>query len=433
MNETITVRHIDLAAGFVDGAPSDGDAMTVYWWGALPLGAEFAAAEELPQSPATLGALAARLLAEQRIARDTAVHPPLTAGAYGRPGVALTLSCALGAAPGLAWLADDARPSELAADDLTVIVCTRDRGDALATCLTALQDQRSRPREIIVVDNSADGNAAGVCAARPFVRYVHEPRPGLSHARNAGVAAAATPLIAFTDDDVTPRANWTAEIVRAFAGSSAEAITGLVLPVRLDTEAQRVFESLGGGFGVRFQPLLFDERFFADTLGRGAPVWRIGAGANMAFRAAVFDRVGLFDTRLGAGASGCSEDSEIWYRILATGGSCLYEPRAVVSHDHRADWPGLERQVRAYMKGHVSALVAQADMFDHPGNVRRIFLELPTHFLRQGVGSLSGPPARRRILRQEVFGWLLGLRYLFKPDWRLRRPTRPPPPEGAPS
>jgi hypothetical protein len=139
----------------------------------------------------------------------------------------------------------------------------------------------------------------------------------------------------------------------------------------------------------------------------------------------VFDRIGGFDTRLGAGASGCSEDSEFWYRILATGGSCFYEPRAVVLHDHRADWPGLKRQMRAYMNGHVSALIAQADMFNHPGNLRRIFLQLPRYFITQGVKSLNGAPARRRVLRQQFLGWASGLRYLFNLGWRRRRPSRP--------
>jgi GT2 family glycosyltransferase len=327
--------------------------------------------------------------------------------------------------PGLAWLADETPPSRSAAGDLTVIVCTRDRGEALATCLTALEQQSSPPGEIVVVDNSADANAAGVCAARPTVRYVHEPRPGLSFARNAGIAAGSGRLVAFTDDDVTPRANWTAEIVRAFAASSAESITGLVLPIRLDTEPQRAFELVVGSFGARFHPLLFDDRFFAETVTHGAQVWRIGAGANMAFRKSVFDRVGLFDTRLGAGASGCSEDSEFWYRILATGGSCYYEPRAVVFHDHRADWSGLKRQMRAYMKGHVSALVAQADMFNHRGNLRRIFVQLPRHFLVASAKSLNGTRTRRRILRQQFLGWASGLRYLFMLDWRRRRPPRP--------
>src|SRR5438034_287760 len=89
-----------------------------------------------------------------------------------------------------------------------------------------------------------------------------------------------------------------------------------------------------------------DFREFYTFAGRdrGVPVWRIGCGANMAFRRAAFAKVGLFDTRLGAGASGCSEDSELWYRLLATGGVCHYEPSAVVYHYHRSDWSSLRRQ-----------------------------------------------------------------------------------------
>src|SRR5206468_756069 len=157
-------------------------------------------------------------------------------------------------------------------------------------------------------------------------------------------------------DDAEPRANWTSEIVRVFAASDAEAVTGLVLPARLDTAAQRFFQFEMEGFGHRCLPLIFDHRFFTETCPMGAQVWRVGAGANMAFRRSVFDRIGNFDERLGAGASGCSEDSELWYRLLAGGGTCRFEPRAVVTHHHREDWSGLRRQMRAYAKGHVSAL-----------------------------------------------------------------------------
>jgi len=48
--------------------------------------------------------------------------------------------------------------------------------------------------------------------------------------------------------------------------------------------------------------------FFGPQVAYGVPVWAIGAGANMAFRREAFERVGVFDERLGAGATGCSED-----------------------------------------------------------------------------------------------------------------------------
>ena len=97
----------------------------------------------------------------------------------------------------------------------------------------------------------------------------------------------------------------------------------------------RPMSSAGSGGIARVD---FDRTFFEATKDVGVPAWRLGAGANMAFRRDAFDRVGLFDERLGAGASGCSEDSELWYRLLAEGHRCRYWPSAVVLHHHRADW-----------------------------------------------------------------------------------------------
>jgi GT2 family glycosyltransferase len=424
--EGLAVRHVDLASPAGEQSRANGPALTIYWWGELPVGMEALSAAEMPESQATLDRLATRFAAEQRAARDPGLGAPLAAGAEGAPHRALTIRAAATAAGSWAWLDDTAAPSSHSAQDLTVIICTRDRLASLTQCLQALLGQRGPPAEIIVVDNSAEGNAAALCATFGQVRHVHEPQPGLSHARNTGLRHASREIVAFTDDDVSPHPGWTAELMRAFAGSDADAVTGLVLPIRLDSWAQRCFQMMMGGFGERFTPVLFDSRFFAETRADGAHVWRIGAGANMAFRRSVFDRVGPFDPRLGAGASGCSEDSEIWYRILATGGACLYEPRAVVFHDHRADWAGLERQIRSYMRGHVSALVAQRDLFGHRGNVTRIFKQLPPYFLRTAIDSvLDAAPDRRKLLRQEITGWASGLRYLVSPGWRRRRPAMP--------
>ena len=140
-------------------------------------------------------------------------------------------------------------------------------------------------------------------------------------------------------------------------------------------------------------------------------MWRIGAGANTAFRRRVFERVGLFDERLGAGAAGCSEDSELWYRVLAEGGACLYEPRAVVHHHHRAEWPALLRQTRAYMRGHVAALFVQHRRWGHASNLRRVFVQLPRYFAGTAWQCVKGAsPGRARVLVEEVLGWAGGLR-----------------------
>jgi glycosyltransferase involved in cell wall biosynthesis len=415
------IAHLDLSKD-LPAPESDGLPMlAVLWWRDLPLGMLAATAEETPFSKATLNAHLSRLVAEQRAARDPQLGAPLRGTYDGRPENILRVADANRANGTLAWLETTSSLPLSSAADLSVIICTRDRGPHLRTCLDSLAAQHSPPGEIVVVDNSQGGDARGLCARRPGVRYVHEARPGLSMARNAGILAASRPVIAFTDDDVQPHPLWTSEVARVFADGEhgPDAMTGLVLPSRLDTPAQAFFQMRMGGFGSRFVPVLFDALLYENTRQQGVHVWHMGAGANMAFRREIFSRVGLFDSRLGAGASGCSEDSEMWYRIIATGGTCQYEPRAVVYHDHRDSWQALRSQMRAYQNGHVSALVAQADRFGDRGNLRRIFRQLPSYFLRELFESVQAhEPERRRVLAEEFRGWCSGLRYVVNRRWR---------------
>jgi O-antigen biosynthesis protein len=74
-------------------------------------------------------------------------------------------------------------------------------------------------------------------------RYVAEPRQGLSVARNRGVAEALTAeYVAFTDDDAMVDADWLRWLLAPFADRSVTATTGMVLPLELETAAQKRFE-----------------------------------------------------------------------------------------------------------------------------------------------------------------------------------------------
>ena len=421
-DDAFSVRQIDLASADADVGSGDIPSLSIFWWKDLPLGMQASLPDELPYTEARLRQLAAEFSAAQLAARSVALGAPLRATYEGWPKSVLSLAAALGVQNPLGCLDELATASSASAQHISVVICTRDRGPALAQCLQSIARQRSAPGEVIVVDNSRNATARPLCVRFPNVCYVHEPRPGLSVARSAGIRASRHDIIAFTDDDVEVHQGWTAEIARSFAQWDVEALTGLVLPARLDTIAQRRFQFDMGGFGATFVPLIFDQRFFEETRPSGAHVWKIGAGANMAFRRSAFERVGSFDERLGAGAAGCSEDSELWYRILATGGACLYEPRAVVFHHHRRDWPGFRRQIKAYMKGHVAALVVQYDNFGDRGNIDRIWKQLPAYFVRTFIKTLfEGPPGRTRILAAEVQGWLAGLQFLLRLGWRKQR------------
>ncbi len=293
----------------------------------------------------------------------------------------------------------------------SIVICTRDRPEHLANCLGSLEHQTQRPVNVVVVDNaSRDGRTKAVCDAAG-VDYVFEPRPGLSFARNSGVRHAKGEIVAYTDDDVLLHPRWLERLTAAFNGPHVMAVTGLVLPAELATEPQRQFERYWG-FGRGMRRIDFGADFFARDKSHGCPVWEVGAGANAAFRRACFDEVGLFDERLGAGAAGCSEDSEYWHRILSRGFACRYEPSAVVFHFHRRDAEGLNKQIYAYMRGHVAALLVQFERTGNWGNIRRLLVTIPAWYggrlMRRLVGRGSD---RDQTLYQEIAGTLAGLWY----------------------
>ncbi len=301
------------------------------------------------------------------------------------------------------------------ADTVAVVICTRDRPDHLKSCLSSLKRQSRRPDQIVVVDNaSRTGDARQVCLDAG-VDYVREDRPGLDIARNTGARLARADIIAYTDDDVVLHPTWLERLAGAFESEAIEAVTGLVLPLKLDTHAQRIFEFCWS-FGRGFSPIEFTPEDFEAAQATGFAAWEIGAGANMAFRKRVFDRIGWFDESLDVGAAGCSGDSEFWYRIVGAGGICRYDPAAVVFHHHRDSLEGLRQQLRAYMRGHVAALRVQAQRFPGQGNLRRISVSLPAYYARRLLTRLRhGRQDRSYFLLDEIIGALQGVIYPLGP------------------
>ncbi len=412
-----------------------GGLFVVFWCGDIPVGQWLAPLQLLPVNAVQLASIAAQRAARSvghRLVRNGYPVPPFFLSPEPPSGPALALLLEI--ARPLQSFSDTARAPQSPASEtnasVSVIICTRNRPEALQKCLQSLRNLSPQPGEIIVVDNDPSSNLTPPVVAKfSEVRYVSEPRSGLSAARNTGVRHAAGDIIAFTDDDVSVHSAWIGATLRAFEDPGIMALTGPVLPAELATAPQFAFQSeaLGGELGFEgYEALDFDSKFFRDTMHLGVPVWRMGAGANMAFRRVAFDRVGLFDERLGAGTSGCSEDSELWYRLLAEGYRCRYDPSVVVSHFHRSDWPDLAHQAYSYMRGHIAALLFQFDRYRHWGNVRRAFRILPLYFVKLALRSLKKSAIRILVnsdqdqppltspLRQKIRGMLAGYVYYFK-------------------
>lgn len=306
----------------------------------------------------------------------------------------------------------DLHPHEPETCDVSVVICTRNRPDYLRTCLESLMRQRSKPSEIIVVDN-------GSCTAETFmvanefgVRYIRENIPGLDVARNTGARAARSSVIAYTDDDTQPHPYWIQRVSESFRNPAIAGMTGLVIAASLQTEAEVIFEKYWP-FNRGFVRKLFDHRFLLASGNTCPRVWEIGAGANMAFRSDVFKRVGYFDERLDAGAAGCNGDSELWYRMLASGFAIEYNPLAVVFHRHRNTISGLRSQLYSYMRGFTVATLIQYQRFGHPGNLHHLFRVLPSWYLSLLRRGFPKYPFQYKTLFSELWGIFSGLVYFI--------------------
>jgi glycosyltransferase involved in cell wall biosynthesis len=182
----------------------------------------------------------------------------------------------------------------------------------------------------------------------PQVRYVCEPRPGLNWARNRAIAEARGEIIAYTDDDVVVDRGWVRALARVFAEEAeVMAVTGLVVPLELETEAQRLFEQYGG-FGRGFERKWYrpDGESGERAATRHGGAGKFGTGANMAFRRSLFERIGGFDPALDVGTvTNGGGDLEMFFRVLKEGHTLVYEPSALVRHRHRRDYAQLRTQI----------------------------------------------------------------------------------------
>jgi cellulose synthase/poly-beta-1,6-N-acetylglucosamine synthase-like glycosyltransferase len=248
------------------------------------------------------------------------------------------------------------------------------------------------------------------------VSYILEPKAGLDFARNTGVKSSRFPIIAFVDDDVKVHPLWSYRIWETFQDTDIAAMTGLIISFSLETESQQIFEK-HWGFNKGYKEISFNKAFIQVKPPR---VWDIGAGANMAFRKVVIEQADYFDERLGAGASGCGDDSEMWYKILLNGHIIKYNPRAISFHEHRKDMESLHKQLFSYMRGHVAASLLQHKYYPKAGYKKYVFYDIPRYYLLLARIGFPNYHFRYSTLWSEFKGISSGFRFYLKNRKRPR-------------
>jgi glycosyltransferase involved in cell wall biosynthesis len=210
---------------------------------------------------------------------------------------------------------------------VSIIICTRNRAAGVKRTLEALGQARvpaGWKAEVILVDNASTDDTANTVRAITLknapLHYLHEPKTGLSNARNAGVAKAQGEIILFTDDDVLVAEDWIEQLATPLMNDTCDAATGLVT---LAPHLLRLWMApVHKGWLASSQ----DAQPLDGTTSL--------IGANMGIRRSVLQRVPMFDVELGAGgALGSGEDTLFGRQLIQAGCRIKWVPAARVVHE----------------------------------------------------------------------------------------------------
>lgn len=188
--------------------------------------------------------------------------------------------------------------------------------------------------EVWLVDNGSGDRTPELLQTaiqqEPHFRYLSYAEIQSSYAaRNAGIRAAKSEIIAFTDADCRPSPEWLRELVKPLENPQVGIVAGEILALSGGSWLER--------YADRQQTL--SQR---NTLAHGFCPY--GQTANLAIRAKIFEQVGLFRPHLTTGG-----DADICWRILqTTPWEIQLAEAAVVYHRHRTSLKELRRQWYRY-------------------------------------------------------------------------------------
>lgn len=216
---------------------------------------------------------------------------------------------------------------------VSVIIPVYNDAERLKICLDRLAAQTYAHYEVIVVDNGSThlAEVQAIVSRYPFAMLATEATPGSYAARNRGIALAKGEIIAFTDADCMPALDWLEQGVgEVQAHPNCGLVAGAIRIVTRDRDHPvELYECLMG---------LSQQKFVAQD--------HYGATANVFTRPAIFEQVGLFNTRLKS-----SGDVEWGQRVHAAGYAQIYAETVCIDHPARSSFAQLARQASRHAGG----------------------------------------------------------------------------------
>ncbi|MEI7769922.1 MAG: glycosyltransferase [Chloroflexales bacterium] len=210
---------------------------------------------------------------------------------------------------------------------MTVLVCTRDRGDSIVITIRSILACAYPRFTLVIVDQSSDlctEQAISAFCGDPRLRYIHTSARGKSHAENIGLAFTAADIVLLTDDDCEVPPNWINAMVEPFLRYPR---VGMVFCNVIAAP----HDSYLGGIPVNINPrslLITDLAHWQTSDGVN-----IGIGAGMAVRRATAEAISGFSPLFGPGSRFRSgDDTDFTLRALAAGYQIYRTNTAEVIH-----------------------------------------------------------------------------------------------------
>ena len=216
------------------------------------------------------------------------------------------------------------------AAQFSVIVPTFNRApslEKLINSLDSLEHLENVDLEVVIVDNGSTDATHSVLEREVKRNRVYqlkasdEPRPGKANALNQGLRIATGEFFIIIDDDVVVHSQLLEKHMECYENSRFDALQGKILP-GVDLDERPADMSRLREYNIPY-----------IDYGDDCCEIRGLTGTNMSFKREVYEKVGGFDTRLGPGQSGFSEDTEYSIRIKKAGFKIGYCPGAIVFHE----------------------------------------------------------------------------------------------------
>lgn len=219
----------------------------------------------------------------------------------------------------------------------SLILATRGRTVELERFFDSVETGGHRDYECLIVDQNVDDRLTPILDAWknliPITRL--KSSPGLSHARNVGLAAATGEVLAFPDDDCRYSPGLLREVATFFATNPGYALLSV-----------GVCDDSGTPSGNRW---LRDRCELAT-----ANLFRTSVGMALFVRRNAIAQSLRFDETLGVGAGtrfASGEDTDYVFRLLESGLKGRFDRRLTVHHPRRDMLSGGANAVRAYSYG----------------------------------------------------------------------------------